>query len=73
MFGDMSSSRIIVVQGACRLARRSSPTEAGELAGRARRNLDGYWESCGGVMRVMVSMGSSSGSEVGMSPKIAVT
>ncbi len=47
--GSMNSFGIVVVQGACRLARRSRPTEVGELAGRARRNLEGYGESCGGV------------------------
>ena len=39
--GVMKSSGTAVVHGACLLARRSRPTEAGELAGRVRRYLKG--------------------------------
>ena len=35
----MYSGGISVVHGACRLARRSRPSEVGELAGRVTRNL----------------------------------
>ncbi len=40
-----TNSSGIVVHGACRLARRSKATEAGELAGSVRWNLEGEGES----------------------------
>ncbi len=39
--GMMKWYGIAVVHGACLLARRSRPTEVGELAGRVRRYLEG--------------------------------
>jgi len=37
----MNSVGISVVQGACQLAKRSRPLEAGGLAGRVKRNVYG--------------------------------
>ncbi len=43
--GGMYTSGFVVVHGACRLAKRSRPTEAGELAESVRWNFEGYGES----------------------------